>query len=102
MELTVIQNKIYEIRGQRVMIDSDLAVLYQVETKYLKHAVNRNIQRFPPGSMFELTKEEYTFLRCQNCTLETGKGQYAKYLPYAFTEQDLAMLSGILNSAVAI
>lgn len=102
MELTVIQNKIYEIRGQRVMIDSDLAVLYQVETKYLKRAVNRNIQRFPPDFLFELTKEEYHFLRCNFGTLETGKGQYAKYLPYAFTEQGLAMLSGILNSAVAI
>ncbi len=99
MELAVIQNKIYEIRGQRVMIDSDLAALYQVETKYLKRTVNRNIQRFPPDFMFELTPEEWEFLRCNFGTSSWGG---TRYLPYAFTEQGLAMLSGILNSAVAI
>lgn len=101
MELQIIQNKIYEIRGQQVMLDSDLAELYQVETKYLKRTVNRNIQRFPIDFMFELNKEEYYFLRCQNCTLE-GKGKYAKYLPYAFTEHGVTMLASVLRSDKAI
>lgn len=87
MELAVIQNKIYEIRGQRVMIDSGLAALYQVETKYLKRTVNRNIQRFPPDFMFELTPEEWEFLRCNFGTSSWGG---TRYLPYAFTEQDLS------------
>lgn len=101
MELQIIQNKIYEIRGQQVMLDSDLAELYQVETKYLKRTVNRNIQRFPVDFMFELTKEEYYFLRCNFGTLE-GKGKYAKYLPYAFTEHGVTMLASVLRSDKAI
>lgn len=103
MELQLIQNKIFEIRGQRVMLDYDLAEMYEVETKNLKRSVRRNIDRFPSDFMFELTKDEYDFLRCQNCTLEnTGRGQYAKYLPFAFTEQGVAQLSSVLNSPLAI
>ena len=77
--------------------------MYQVETKNLKHSVRRNIERFPEDFMFELTKEEYDFLRCNFGTLEnSGRGQYAKYLPFAFTEQGIAQLSSVLNSPLAI
>ena len=76
MELQIIQSKIYEIRGMRVMLDYDLAEMYQVETKNLKRSVRRNIERFPEDFMFELTKEEYDFLRCNFGTLEnSGRGQ---------------------------
>ncbi|WP_300701127.1 ORF6N domain-containing protein [Bacteroides sp.] len=103
MELAVvIQSKIYEIRGQRVMIDKDLAELYQVTTGNLNKAVKRNIKRFPSDFMFQLTAEEWNSLRFQIGILETGKGKHTKYLPYAFTEQGLAMLSGVLNSDIAI
>ena len=103
MELQIIQSKIYEIRGMRVMLDYDLAEMYQVETKNLKRSVRRNIERFPEDFMFELTKEEYDFLRCNFGTLENyGRGQYAKYLPFAFTEQGIAQLSSVLNSPLAI
>lgn len=111
-----IQNRIYEIRGERVMLDRDLAVLYETEVKALNLAVKRNINRFPQDFMFQLSKEEFealrfqieTFekgdkpLRLQNETLKKGRGQHSKYLPYAFTEQGVAMLSGILNSDKAI
>ncbi len=103
MELQIIQSKIYEIRGVRVMLDYDLAEMYQVETKNLKRSVRRNIERFPEDFMFELTKEEYDFLRCNFGTLEnSGRGQYARYLPFAFTEQGIAQLSSVLNSPLAI
>jgi len=106
MELSVlkIQNKIYEIRGLKVMLDFDLAILYEVETKTLKRAVNRNIERFPNDFMFRITREEYNSLRYQTGTLEKGqgRGRYSKYLPYAFTEQGVAMLSSVLNSEKAI
>lgn len=92
-------DKILTIRGQRVMLDSDLALLYQVETKALKRAVKRNMERFPPDFMFELTKEETNILRCQNGTSSWGG---SRYLPYAFTEQGVAMLSTVLSSKVAI
>lgn len=82
------------------MIDSDLSDLYQVETKQLKRAVKRNLTRFPEDFMFVLTREEYNSLRCQIGTLE--KGSHSKYLPYAFTEQGVAMLSSVLNSERAI
>jgi len=96
-----IENKIFQIRGKRVMLDSDLAELYGVETKQLKRQVRRNIERFPEDFMFELTQKEYQdFLRCQFGTLK--RGEYSKYLPYAFTEQGLAMLSSVLNSKRAI
>ena len=108
-----IQNRIYEIRGERVMLDRDLATLYETETKRLKEAVNRNIKRFPKDFMFQLTKEEWEGLRFQFETLEktdnplrtqiaTSNRGGTRYLPYAFTEQGVAMLSGILNSERAI
>ena len=102
MQLHVIQRKIYEIRDQKVMLDFDLAELYAVENKALKQAVKRNIERFPDDFMFELSRKEYNFLRSQNVTLETGRGKYSKYLPYAFTEQGVAMLSSVLKSPQAL
>ena len=84
------------------MLDSDLAELYEVTTKRLNEQVRRNIKRFPPDFMFQLTPEEFTSLRSQNATLKIGRGQHRKYLPYAFTEQGVAMLSGVLNSERAI
>jgi len=103
MELQIIQNKIYEIRGMRVMLDFDLAEMYETENKRLKEAVRRNINRFPSDFMFELVREEYNSLRTQFATLEkSGRGKHIKYLPFAFTEQGVAMLSSILNSPKAI
>ena len=102
MELEVIQNKIFEIRGFKVMLDFDLALLYNVENKRLKEAVGRNLNRFPDEFMFELTKMEYDSLRSQIASLKNGRGQHLKYLPFAFTEQGIAMLSSILNSEKAI
>ncbi len=102
MELKTIQSRIFEIRGLKVMMDFDLAELYETETKRLKEAVRRNIDRFPPDFLFEISRDEYNFLRTQNATLESGKGKYSKYLPFAFTEQGVAMLSGILNSPKAV
>jgi phage regulator Rha-like protein len=106
-----IQNRIYEIRAERVMLDRDLASLYEVETKVLNQAVKRNIKRFPKDFMFRLTKKEYEDLvqqvqpskelqrsRSQFVTLNVARGQNLKYLPYAFTEQGVAMLSGVVNS----
>jgi hypothetical protein len=98
-ELTKIKNMIYEIRGQKVMFDSDLAVLYQVETKYLNRTVKRHLKRFPSDFMFQLTKEELSDLRCHFATSSWGG---LRYLPYVFTEQGIAMLSGLLNSDIAI
>ncbi len=103
MQLSLIQSRIFEIRGQKVMMDFHLAEMYEVETKRLKEAVRRNLQRFPSDFMFQLTKEENQSLRSQFATLEkTGRGQYSKFLPYAFTEQGVAMLSSVLNSERAI
>lgn len=102
MQLQTTQNKIYEIRGQNVMLDFDLAELYEVETRVLKQAVRRNIDRFPEDFLFELTKGEYDSLRSQIVTLEKGRGKHSKYNPFAFTEQGVAMLSGVLKSAVAV
>lgn len=96
----IVKDMIFFIRGQKVMLDYDLASLYGVETKQLKRAVKRNIGRFPEDFLFELTKEENDSLRCQFGTLK--RGQHAKYLPYAFTEQGIAMLSSVLNSERAI
>ena len=100
MELQVIQNKIYEVRGQKVMLDFDLAELYGSETKRLKEAVRRNLKRFPSDFMFELTKEEFESLRSQIAS-SNGRGGL-RYMPFAFTEQGVAMLSSVLNSDVAI
>lgn len=98
-----IQNMIYTIRGRQVMIDRDLAILYQVETKYLNRQRSRNADRFPDDFCFQLTKEEYEFLRCQNVTSkkESGSGG-RRYMPYVFTEQGIAMLSAVLKSDVAV
>lgn len=95
-----IEQKIYFVRGMKVMLDYDLASLYGVAVKYLKRAVKRNLSRFPSDFMLELTKQEYDSLRCQFGTLK--RGQHAKYLPYAFTEQGVAMLSSVLNSERAV
>lgn len=114
--LEPIKQKIYEIRGRKVMLDSDLAELYMVETKNLKRAVRANIERFPSDFMFELTKEEYdslrckiftlknegNALRCENFTSKGGRGQHSKYLPFVFTREGIAMLSGLLRSEIAV
>jgi hypothetical protein len=101
MELQVIQNKIYEIRGQNIMLDFDLAELYEVQTKVLNQAVKRNLQRFPIDFMFRLTLDEWESMRSQIVTAYSNKRNVSA-TPYAFTEQGLAMLSGILNSDKAI
>ena len=103
MDTQVIQNKIYEIRGQRVMLDFDLAELYRIETKNLKKAVRRNLERFPSDFMFELNNSEFNSLKnsmkFQNGTSRQGGIAYA---PFAFTEQGVAMLSSVLRSTTAI
>lgn len=98
-KLEIINNKIHVIRNQKVMLDFDLAFLYQIETKRLKEAVRRNIDRFPEDFMFELTKEEFKNLRSQFATSSYGG---TRYMPFAFTEQGVAMLSSVLNSKKAI
>jgi hypothetical protein len=110
-----IQNRIYEIRGERVMLDMDLAQLYEVETRSLNQAVKRNLKRFPPDFMFQLTKVEWEglqpaiaslsnadSLRSQTVILKNGRGSHLKYMPHAFTEQGVSMLSSVLNSDKAI
>jgi ORF6N domain. len=99
MEIQVVQNKIYEIRGVRVMLDADLAELYQVTTSALNQAVRRNIKRFPEDFMFQLTQGEFDNLKSQIVTSSWGG---TRKLPNAFTEQGLAMLSGLLKSDVAV
>ena len=93
----VILSKIYEIRGQKVMLDSDLAELYEVETKGLKRAVKRNLDIFPAHFMFELTKEEDESLRCQIGTSNTGRGG-TRYLPMVFTEHGILQVAHVLKS----
>ena len=101
MELQTIQNKIHEIRGQKVMLDFDLAEMYGIETRVLKQAVRRNPKRFEGNDfMFELTKEELS--RCQFGIVNKGRGSNVKYKPFAFTELGVAMLSSVLNSEIAI
>jgi len=101
MELQPIQNIIYEIRGYKVMLDFDLAEIYGIENKYLKRAVRSNIERFEGDDfMFELTKDELS--RCNFSTLNKGRGSNIKYLPFAFTELGVSMLSSVLNSKTAI
>ena len=104
-ELVLVQNLIHEVRGEKVMLDSDLARLYGVETRALKQAVRRNIGRFPNDFMFELTIEESNAIstRSQIVTLkESGRGLNTKYKPFVFTEQGVAMLSSVLHSETAI
>ena len=98
--IELIASKIYLIRNVKVMLDRDLAELYGVETKVLKQAVRRNIDRFPADFMFELTKNEYQSLRSQIVTLK--RGQHSKYAPFAFTKHGVLMLSSVLNSERAI
>ena len=100
--LEIITNKIHIIRNQKVMLDYDLATLYEIETKRLKEAVKRNIERFPEDFMFELTENELKSLRSQFASLDNRRGKHTKYLPFAFTEQGVAMLSGVLKSEKAI
>lgn len=104
MVQTDIKNLIYMIRNQQIMVDSDLAMMYQVETKRLNEAVKRNIARFPEEFRFQLTEEEAESLRSQFATLEenAGRGKHSKYLPYVFTEQGISMLSAVLRSDAAI
>ncbi len=108
-----IQNRIYELRGERVMLDFDLAALYEVETRALNQAVKRNVERFPGDFMFQLKPHEYQSLRyqldmikrsssSQIVMMELPQNRTDKYLPYAFTEQGVAMLSGVLHSAKAV
>jgi len=109
-----IQNRIYTIRGVQVMLDEDLALLYRVETKVLNQAVKRNSERFPEEFMFKINNDESSHLklkigfsendslRSQNVTLDSARGKHRKYLPYAFTEQGVAMLSAVLRSETAV
>ncbi len=98
-----IKNLIYNIRGKQVMLDSDVAMLYHYETKKINQTVKRNIERFPEKFCFQLTEEEVKCLRSQIVTLnENGRGQHRKYLPYVFTEQGIAMLSGLLKNEIAV
>jgi len=110
---SIVVNKIYLIRQKKVMLDSDLAELYRVTTSRLNEQVKRNKKRFPSDFMFQLTKEEFQNLISQNATssisltsqnaiLKKGRGQHRKYLPFAFTEEGVAMLSGVLSSNTAI
>jgi phage regulator Rha-like protein len=101
MQLQVIQNKIYEIRGHKVMLDFDLAMLYEVETKVLNQAVKRNMERFPEKFMFQLSKEEWENLRSQFVTSKSNHGGM-RYLPFAFTEHGVTMLASVLRSKRAI
>ena len=101
MELQVIQNKIHEIRGYKVMLDFDLAVMYEVPTKALKQSVKRNIKRFPGDFMFELTKNEWGEL-VTNCDRLPENIKHSSAVPFAFTEHGVTMLSGVLRSEIAI
>ena len=97
-----IEDMIYEIRGKQVMLDSDVAMLFGYETKYLNRQVQRNLNRFPESYCFRLTQNEYNSLRCQNVTLKTTRGEHRKYLPYLFTEYEITMLAGLLKSEIAV
>lgn len=97
-----IKSRILKVRERCVIIDSDLAMMYGVETKNLKRAVRMNIERFPEDFMFVLSKDEYDSLRCNFFTLKNGRGQHSKYLPYAFTREGIAMLSGLLRTPIAV
>lgn len=101
MELQLIQQKIYEVRGRKVMLDFDLAELYETETRILNQAVKRNIARFPVDFMFQLTETEFIYNSSQ-FVMSSSKHRGVKYLPFAFTEQGVAMLSGVLKSDKAI
>jgi hypothetical protein len=97
-----VERVILMIRGHKVLLDVDLASMYGVEAKVLNQAVKRNLDRFPEDFMFQLTEGEAELLRSQTVTLKSGRGQHRKYLPYAFTEQGVAMLSSVLHSSRAV
>ena len=97
-----IARAIFVLRGQRVLLDTELAALYGVAPKVLLQAVKRNRRRFPADFMMQMTAKEWVALRSQFVTLKPGRGQHRKYLPYAFTEQGVAMLSSVINSDSAI
>ena len=97
-----VESRILLIRGQKVMLDADLAELYGVEIRVLNQAVKRSTERFPDDFMFQLTSEEYESLRSQFVTLKTGRGQHRKYMPYAFTEHGALMLGNVLKSEQAV
>jgi len=97
-----IHHRIYTLRGKQIMLDEDLAALYQVETRRLNEQVKRNSERFPSDFMFQLSEEEYASLRSQFATLDKGRGKHRKYMPYAFTENGVYMLSAVLKSKVAV
>ena len=99
-EITLVENRIFTLRGEQVILDSDLAKLYGTETKRFNEQVQRNINRFPATFMFQLTKEEWASLRSQFATIN-GRGQHRKYLPYAFTEHGVIMAAAILKSEIA-
>ena len=107
-EIAIIEDKnikglIYTIRGRQVMLDNDVAFLFEYETKDLNRNVRNNIERFPEYYCFQLTEEEYDSLRCKNFTLnKSGRGQHRKYMPYAFTEHGITMLAGLLKSQIAV
>ena len=101
-EIIPIHHKIYTLRGKQIMLDSDLAALYQVETKVFNQAVKRNSERFPDDFMFQSSKAEYESLRSQFVTLDNGRGKHRKYMPYAFTENGVYMLSAVLKGQVAV
>jgi phage regulator Rha-like protein len=98
MQLQLIQNRIYEVRGEKVMLDFDLAELYEVETRVFNQAVKRNIESFPKDFMFRLTEQEWQLLSSSQIVMSLRKHRGSKYLPYAFTEHGVAMLSSILKS----
>ena len=100
LNLDIVENRIYWLRGHKIMLSTHLAELYEVEARTLIQAVKRNIERFPEDFMFQLSKEENEALRSQFVTLK--RGEHSKYLPYAFTEQGVAMLSSVLRSKRAI
>jgi len=103
MELQLIQNKIFKLRGTRVMLDFDLAVLYEVEARVLNQAVKRNLKRFPPDFMFQIYLPEWTgIINSSQLVMSSRKHRGLKYLPFAFTEQGVAMLSSVLKTEKAI
>ncbi len=97
-----IQQRILHLRSQRVLLDEHLAMLYAVEVRTLVQAVKRNVERFPEDFLFQLTPDEWASLRSQTVILDAGRGRHRKYLPYAFTEQGVAMLSSVLRSRRAV
>jgi len=102
VDVEKIRHAVVRLRGQNVMLDSDLAALYGVDVKTLNQAVKRNRERFPEDFMFQLTRDEAGSLRSQIVTLDTGRGRHRKYLPKAFTEEGVAMLSSVLRSQRAV